>query len=114
MARALAELPKGSRITDYISLGVIARSFPSDRVQSILEATATASIRQRDLPAHVVVYYVIAMALYMQFVVSRGVALPAGGYSVAAQPIGGVNGGWQIGDLAGAHAAGMGTAAPTA
>jgi len=66
MARALAELPKGSRITDYISLGVIARSFPSDRVQSILEATATASIRQRDLPAHVVVYYVIAMALYMQ------------------------------------------------
>jgi hypothetical protein len=66
MARALAELPKGSRITDYISLGVIARSFPSDRVQSILEATATASIRQRDLPAQVVVYYVIAMALYMQ------------------------------------------------
>ena len=31
-----------------------------------LAATGTASRRQRDLPAHVVVYYVIALALYMQ------------------------------------------------
>ena len=31
-----------------------------------LEATNKASIRQRDLPAHVVVYFVIALALYMQ------------------------------------------------
>jgi Insertion element 4 transposase N-terminal/Transposase DDE domain len=35
-------------------------------VHAVLEATGTASIRQRDLPAHVVVYYVIALALYMQ------------------------------------------------
>jgi hypothetical protein len=32
----------------------------------VLSATAKGSIRQRDLPAHVVVYYVIALALYMQ------------------------------------------------
>ena len=66
MARTLAELPKGSRITDYISLGVVAKTFPVDTVKSVLEATGRGSRRQRELPAHVVVYYVIALALYMQ------------------------------------------------
>src|SRR5258708_38209541 len=66
MARPVAGLPSGSRITDYVSLGVIAKTFPSSKVLAILEATAKSSVRQRDLPAHVVVYYVIALALYMQ------------------------------------------------
>ena len=66
MARTLANLPAGSRITDYISLGVIAKTFPRETVQAVLAATGTGSRRQRDLPAHVVVYYVIALALYMQ------------------------------------------------
>jgi len=66
MARTLAELPKGARITDYISLGVVAKYFPLARVQEVLVATDRASQRQRDLPAHVVVYYVLALALYMQ------------------------------------------------
>src|SRR5713226_6542390 len=66
MARTRAELPTGSRITDYVSLGVIAKTFPLTRVLAVLKATEKSSIRQRDLPAHVVVYYVIAMALYMQ------------------------------------------------
>ena len=66
MARTVAELPSGSRITDYVSLGVIAKTFPSSKVLTILEATSKNSVRQRDLPAHVVVYYVIALALYMQ------------------------------------------------
>jgi hypothetical protein len=66
MARTVAELPSGSRITDYISLGVITKTFPSASIVTILEATAKSSVRQRDLPAHVVVYYVIALALYMQ------------------------------------------------
>lgn len=65
MARTVATLPAGSRITDYVSLGVIAKTFPPRKVRSVLEATGKASIRQRDLPAHVVVYYVIALALYM-------------------------------------------------
>lgn len=65
MARTLAELPKGSRITDYISLGVVAKTFPVAAVKSVLEATGRSSRRQRELPAHVVVYYVIALALYM-------------------------------------------------
>jgi hypothetical protein len=66
MARTVAELPAGSRITDYISLGVIAKTFPLEKVQAVLAATKRASVRERDLPAHVVVYYVIALSLYMQ------------------------------------------------
>ena len=66
MARTSAELPKGSRITDYISLGVIGKTFPLETIRRILERTGRGSQRQRDLPAHVVVYYVIALALYMQ------------------------------------------------
>lgn len=66
MARTLAELPAGSRITDYISLGVIAKFFPAEKIHQILEETKRASVRERDLPAHVVVYYVIALALYMR------------------------------------------------
>ena len=66
MARTVAELPKGARITDYISLGVISKSFPKQKVNEILERKGKSSQRQRDLPAHVVVYYVIAMALFMQ------------------------------------------------
>ena len=66
MARTLAELPAGSRITDYISLGVIAKFFPVEKIHDVLEQTHRASVRERDLPAHVVVYYVIALALYMR------------------------------------------------
>src|ERR1700728_2281036 len=66
MARTLAALPAGSRITDYISLGVIAKFFPVEKIREVLEQTKRASVRERDLPAHVVVYYVIALALYMQ------------------------------------------------
>ncbi len=66
MARTIAELPKGSRITDHISLGVIAKFFPLERINQVLCNTGRASKRQRNLPGHVVVYYVIALALYMQ------------------------------------------------
>lgn len=66
MARTRAELPKGVRITDYISLGVLAKTFPRSRIDEVLTQTGRGSRRHRELPAHVVVYYVIALALYMQ------------------------------------------------
>jgi hypothetical protein len=66
MARTLAVLPAGSRITDYISLGVIAKFFPIEKIRVVLRQTNRESIRERELPAHVVVYYVIALALYMR------------------------------------------------
>src|SRR5882724_4543912 len=66
MSRTVATLPAGSRITDYISLGVVARIFPLDKIHTVLVATGKESVRQRDLPAQVTVYYVIALSLYMQ------------------------------------------------
>jgi hypothetical protein len=66
MARTVAELPKGARITDYISLGVLTKTFPLDKVIAVVAAAGKTNQRQRDLPAHVVVYYVIALTLYMQ------------------------------------------------
>ena len=66
MARTLAELPKGTRITDYISLGVIGKTFPTEKVNAILRMTGKGSQRERNLPAHVMVYYSIALALYMR------------------------------------------------
>src|SRR5919202_1131385 len=65
MARIPAGLPAGIRLTDHISLGVIARTFPLGEVRQVLAETGRASERERDLPAHVMVYYAIALALYM-------------------------------------------------
>jgi len=65
MARTAAQRADGSRITDYISLGVIAKTFPREKVLECLTASGAQTQRHRDLPNHVVVYYVIAMALFM-------------------------------------------------
>lgn len=66
MGRTRAILSEASRITDYISLGVMAKAFPLQRVHAVLVATGKVSLRQHDLPAHGVVYYSIALALYMR------------------------------------------------
>src|SRR3982750_4338507 len=65
MAGVAAGLPAGVRLSDHISLGVIARAFPPERVRRVLAETGKASERERDLPAQVMVYYAIALALYM-------------------------------------------------
>jgi len=44
MARTVASLPAGSRITDYISLGVVAKFFPREKVAAVLEETGRASV----------------------------------------------------------------------
>jgi hypothetical protein len=66
MASTIASLPAGSRITGYISVGVVTKFFPLQKVHEVLTETNRASLLERDLPAHVVVYYVIALALYMR------------------------------------------------
>jgi len=65
MAGAPAGLPAGIRLSDHISLGVIAKTFPIEEVRQVLAETGKASERERDLPAHVMVYYAIALALHM-------------------------------------------------
>ena len=58
--------PPGSRITDYISFGVTAEFVSAQKVRAVLVKTQRTSVRGRDLPAHVAVYCVIALALYMR------------------------------------------------
>ena len=65
MARTASTLPAGSRITDFVTVGVIARTFPLAKVCQVLAETGKTSQRERELPAHVVVYYVITLALFM-------------------------------------------------
>jgi hypothetical protein len=64
MARTAADLPAGIRLTDHISLGVLTAQVPIELVEQVLFETERMSQRERDLPAHVMVYYVIALALY--------------------------------------------------
>lgn len=64
MARTVAGLPAGPRLTDQISLGVLTAQFPLELVEQVLVETERVSKRERDLPAHVMVYYAIALALY--------------------------------------------------
>lgn len=90
MARTAATLPGGSRITDYISLGVVAKTFPPDQIRAVLAATGKQSLRQRDLPAHVVLYYVIALALYMQSSYREVLRCLLEGIQWLAEPSGGI------------------------
>jgi hypothetical protein len=64
MARTSKLRHEGDRLTDLINIGVLAKQFPVDVIKKVLEETGRSSKRVRDLPAHVMVYYVIAMALY--------------------------------------------------
>jgi hypothetical protein len=53
MARSVASLPAGSCLADSISLSLIAKSFPFEEVREVLAETKRASVRERELPAHV-------------------------------------------------------------
>ena len=66
MARTVADLPAGLRLTDHISLGVLTAQFPMELVEQVLFATERFSERERALPAHLMVYYAIALALYAE------------------------------------------------
>ena len=59
-----AAVANGCRITDRISLGVLSKTVPAPLIDAVLAETGRQSQRQRQLPARVVVYYVIALALY--------------------------------------------------
>jgi uncharacterized membrane protein len=64
MARTTARLPNGTRISDHVTLGVLTATVSGDLIDAVLAETGRQSQRQR--PARVVVYYVMALALYAQ------------------------------------------------
>ena len=66
MARTAARLPNGTRISDHVTLGVLTATVSGGLIDAVLAETGRQSQRQRQLPARVVVYYVMALALYAQ------------------------------------------------
>jgi Insertion element 4 transposase N-terminal/Transposase DDE domain len=65
MARRAMTMSSGGRIAEHLSVGILARSYPRERIRKILEELGLQSKRVRDLPAEVLVYYVIALGLFM-------------------------------------------------
>lgn len=64
MARTSKLRHEGDRLTDLINIGVLTSRFPVNDIKQVLKDTGRQSRRVRDLPAHVMIYYVIALALY--------------------------------------------------
>jgi hypothetical protein len=66
MARTAARLPDGTRISDHVTLGVLTTTVPAALIDAVLAETGRQSQRYRRLPARLVVYYLMALALYAQ------------------------------------------------
>ena len=54
------------RLADHVALGVLTRTFPPELVDAVIHDTGRAERRHRLLPARLVVYYVLAMALFSE------------------------------------------------
>src|SRR6266571_2712134 len=54
------------RLSDHISLGVLTRVFPPELVDRVVSEAGRTEVRRRLLPARVVVYYVLGLALFAQ------------------------------------------------
>jgi len=54
----------GRRLSDRVALGVLTATFPRSMVDEAIEVTGRREQRSRLLPAHLTVYYVLAMTLF--------------------------------------------------
>ena len=54
------------RLSDHVALGVLTRTFPPEMVDAAIAMAGRAERRHRLLPARLVVYYVLALALFAQ------------------------------------------------
>lgn len=66
MARVRKSLPSRIDAAQLISAGVLASVCPRPLIEEILESTGRSSQRNRSLPAPLVVYYVMALALWRE------------------------------------------------
>ncbi len=55
---------RGERLSDRVALGVLTATFPRSVVDEVIAATGKREQRNRLLPAHLTVYYVLAMTLF--------------------------------------------------
>lgn len=65
MTHRSKHLPNGGRITDELAMGILAKAYPTQRVKEILQEQGKASQRERELPAHLMVYYVMGLGMWM-------------------------------------------------
>ena len=54
------------RLSDLVSVGVLTRTFPSDLVDEVIADVGRTELRHRSLPARVMAYFAIGMALHSE------------------------------------------------
>ena len=57
---------EGHRFSDTISFAVISRFIPCDKILSVLDRSNKSTKRNRLLPAHIMIYYIIALGFYFE------------------------------------------------
>lgn len=75
------------RLEDRISVGVLAKAFPREVVEAVVDAAGAREKRRRLLPAWLVVYYVLALALFMDLGGARVMRKLAGTMTWAARGV---------------------------
>lgn len=58
------QVEPGRRLSDRVALGVLTATFPRQLVDEVIEVTGRREQRNRLLPAHLTLYYVLAMTLF--------------------------------------------------
>ena len=66
MSRTKSALKGGIRVSDYISLGVMANIIPLAAVREALAEGGKETLRRRKLPLEFMMYYVVCLTLYSQ------------------------------------------------
>src|SRR5450759_1345970 len=74
-------------LEDRISVGLLARAFPRAKVEAVVETARAREKRTRMLPSWLVVYYVLALALFMDMGGGRVMRKLAGTLTWAARGI---------------------------
>src|ERR1039457_672500 len=88
MARAGQQVVRETgRLEDRISVGVLARAFPRQAVEEAIDAAGARELRNRMLPAWLTVYFVLALALFMDMGAGRVMRRLAGTLAWAVQGI---------------------------
>ncbi len=64
MARHAKNISQGNTATEHLGVGVLALCFPLQKITPIIAACGKTDKRVRDLPAALMVYYVIALSLF--------------------------------------------------
>jgi Insertion element 4 transposase N-terminal/Transposase DDE domain len=66
VARRGQQVVAGDRLADRVGIGVLAKVFPPELVDRVVDEVGVREQRKRALPARVVVYYLLAMVLFFQ------------------------------------------------